>query len=203
MRTTFTLLALICVTALGLVLGCEKIDSPLATDTPTATARRGGNGNGRGPSSGGVVTNPVDSLLTNCGIVVDSAGVTLPTITLTNLTSRHVTGYSYDPRDGSYYPYDVLVISFDAPTIAGQVVDCFTLLADQCQGRVVCTPTNGVPLSQVTTCGSGTTITLPVGVSWLSVSVPSYTGYIQVSTAAGCLYLSQPFTFTPPRVLNL
>lgn len=165
--------------------------------------RRGGNGNGRGNNGGGGTTITPDSILNACGIVLTDTGQWYPTVTINNLRSRHQTAYSYDPATGANtYPYDVLVIDFDSVTIPGKTVNCYLLLADQCQSRIVCNKMNGLYMSQVTTCNPTTRFWLPIGTTWLNPNVQSYTGYIFVGTTDGCIFLSQSFSFEPPRILQ-
>lgn len=178
-------------------VGCEKESS---TPTAEATFKKGGRNNTGGS---GDTTNR-DSLLNACNIVLADTGQSYPTVQLTNLRWRKQTGYSYDQSTGGYtYPYDILIIEFDAPVIAGKTVNCYMLFADQCQSRVVCNRMNGLAVSQVTTCNPTTRFFLPIGNTWLNPYVQTYTGYIYVGTVGGCIYLSQRFTFEPPRILQL
>lgn len=183
------------------LLSCEKETTGPVVDNPLA--RKGGNG--KGPNSGGSgSTIDRDSLLAACGIVLADTGQSYPTVQLTNLRWRKQTGYSYDPATGGYtYPYDILIVEFDSVIIPGKTVNCYMLFADNCDTRVVCNRMNGLAVSQVTTCSSTNRFFLPIGVSWLNPYTPSYTGYVYVGTEGGCIYLSQRFTFEPPRVLNL
>jgi hypothetical protein len=187
--------ALILILAALVFVGCEK-----ETTSPTeASFRRGGRGNN---STTTTATN--DSLLASCGILFTDSGQFYPTVQLSNLRWRKVTGYSYDPATGGYtYPYDILVIEFDAPVIPGKTVNCYLLNADQCQGRVVCNKRNGVEMSQVTTCNGTTRFWLPIGNTWLNPNVQTYTGAIQIGTTDGCIVYSQFFTFEPPRILSI
>lgn len=180
-------------------VGCEK-DSTGPNQITEATFKKGGRNNTGGS---GDTTNR-DSLLNACNIVLADTGQSYPTVQLTNLRWRKQTGYSYDQATGGYtYPYDILIIEFDNAVIAGKTVNCYMLFADQCQTRVVCNRMNGLAVSQVTTCNTTNRIILPIGISWLNPNVPSYTGYIYVGTVGGCIYLSQRFTFEPPRILSL
>lgn len=192
--------------SIGTFIACDKADDPSSSvQSSEALTRKGGNGKGpnSGGGTGGTVTNN-DSLLNACGIVLADTGQSYPTVQLTNLRWYKQTAYSFDPATGGYtYPYDVLIIDFDAPVIAGKVVNCYMLFADQCQTRIVCNRMNGLAVSQVTTCTNTNRIILPIGISWLNPNTPSYTGYIYVGTEGGCIYLSQRFTFEPPRILQL
>jgi hypothetical protein len=182
-------------------LSCEKQSANTVTAEPLL--RKGGNG--KNNNGGGI--SPADSafrdsLFTACGMSITDTGCTYQTVVLNNITSRHLTRYSYDPATGANtHPYDNIIISFDPPVIQGKVINCYMLLADQCQGRPVCTKMNGIYASQVTTCGTLPTFCLPIGVTWLNPNVQTYTGFIYIGTVGGCVYLSQPFTFEPPRIL--
>lgn len=202
MKKLLLLIGAICFVSIGTFIACDKADDPNSSLSPTtqALSKKGGKNN----TGGGGSTIDRDSLLTACGIVLADTGQSYPTVQLTNLRWRKQTGYSYDQSTGGYtYPYDILIIEFDAPVIAGKVVNCYMLFADQCQTRVVCNRMNGLAVSQVTTCNGTTRIILPIGLSWLNPNTPSYTGYIYVGTEGGCIYLSQRFTFEPPRILQL
>lgn len=192
--------------ALTYLFACQKPDDTV-TDVTNSTdmlARRGGNGNGRGNGRPNDTTTTPDTLLAYCGITLSDTGSWYPTVTLNNIRWRKQTGYSYDPATGGYtYPYDILVIDFDSITIPNKTVNCYLLLADHCEGRVVCSKGNGLYLSQVTTCNNTNRFWLPIGTSWLNPNVPTYTGVILVGTTDGCLYYSQPFTFEPPRILQI
>lgn len=197
------------VLAIGFVIAAS-VSSFMACEKSTITEqepsfRRGGNGNGRGNNSGTTTTTYAsDSILDACGVLRSDTGWWYPAVQINNLTWRKQTGYSRDPNTGLYtYPYDILVINMDPVTIPGKTVNCYTLLADQCQGRVVCTKSNGLYLSQVTTCNPTGQFWLPIGTTWLNPNVQTYTGIIMVGTTDGCLYYSQPFTFEPPRILSL
>jgi hypothetical protein len=180
-------------------VSCEK-DTP-QTSVTQPLGKKGGRGNNTG-GSGSTIDR--DSLLAACGIVLADTGQSYPTVQLNNLRWRKQTGYSYDQSTGGYtYPYDILIIEFDSASIPGKVANCYMLFADHCQTRVVCNRMNGLAVSQVTTCNGTTRIFLPIGVSWLNPYEPLYTGYIYVGTEGGCIYLSQRFTFEPPRILQL
>lgn len=193
---------------------CEKTEfsNNQNTELPKLEARRGGNSNGRGNGNnqggGGYDTTAnqayLDSLWQVCGMSWSDTGQSYTTVFLNNLQTRHQTLYSYDPATGGFtYPYDNLIITFDAPVIAGRTVNCYMLFADQCQGRVVCNRMNGLAMSQVTTCNPSNRFCLSIGSTWLNPNVQLYTGYIYIGTVEGCIYLSQPFTFEPPRILQL
>lgn len=170
-------------------LACEKSDMAELE----RTAKRGGRG------GSGTVTNPI-----NCAFTISDTGNWYPAVNVSNIRSRQDIGYSYDPRTGTYSnPYGILVIDFDSVIIPGKTVNCYMLMADQCQGRVVCTKENGYFISQVTTCNTTNRFWIPVGTSWLNPNVPTYTGFIKIGTTDGCLYMSQPFQFQPARIINL
>jgi hypothetical protein len=188
--------SLIAVAAIVTAIGCEKETIEPST-TSQALARKGGNGKGTGGN-----TPAPDTLLQYCGITLSDTGSWYPTVQLNNIAWRKETRYSYDPVTAGYtHPYDVLILTCNPAVIPGKTVTCYMLLADQCQGRPVCSKGNGLYLSQVTTCATTGYFCLPIGVSWLNPSVPTYTGVIVVGTSDGCLYYSQPFNFEPPRVL--
>lgn len=207
MKKVFLAILFLTLASAAIFVGCEK--SETGTGTITNPTDRRGNGNGRGNNTGGTTggtttTTSNDSLLRACGITLSDTGSWYPTVQVNNIRWRKVTGYSYDPATGgNTYPYDILVIEFDAPVITGKTVNCYMLEADQCQGRVVCNKMNGINLSQVTTCNTTTQFWLPIGVTWLNPYVTTYTGVISVGTTDGCIYMSQPFSFEPPRILQL
>lgn len=187
-------------TILITVVACDKKEDATIQPSSIFLSKKGGKNNTGGS---GDTTNR-DSLLNACGIILADTGQSYPTVQLTNLRWRKQTGYSYDQATGGYtYPYDILIIEFDNAVIAGKVVNCYMLFADQCQTRNVCNRMNGLAVSQVTTCNNTNRIFLPIGTSWLNPYTPSYTGYIYVGTEGGCIYLSQRFTFEPPRILQL
>lgn len=204
---------IVAVIATGMAFNaCEKteISNTTNTELPKFEARKGGNGRGNGNNQGGggydTAANQayLDSLWQVCGMRWSDTGQYYPTVILNNLQTRHQTSYSYDQSTGGYtYPYDILVITFDAPSIPNRTVNCYMLFADQCQTRIVCNKMNGLYMSQVTTCNNTTTFFLPIGTTWLNPYTTSYTGYIYIGTAEGCIYMSQPFTFEPPRILQL
>jgi len=195
---TFTVLSAI---VLIYFTSCQKPenDLPQQINNTQIVARKGGNGNGKGKDT---VTTP-DTLLSYCGITLSDTGSWYPTVQINNLRWSKLTRYNYDPNTGTNsYPTDNLIINFDPVTITGKTVNCYMLLADQCQGRVACSKSNGLYLSQVTTCNSTTQFCLPIGVTWLSPYVQTYTGVIMVGTTDGCLFYGQPFSFEPPRILS-
>lgn len=203
MKKFLLLIGILSFISIGTFIACDKADDPNSSLSPSAQilSRKGGKSNTGGTTT---PTSPGDSLLNACGIVLSDTGQSYPTVQLTNLRYRKQTGYSFDPATGGYtYPYDILIIEFDAAIIAGKTVNCYMLFADQCQGRVVCNRMNGLAVSQVTTCNNTNRIILPIGTSWLNPNVQTYTGYIYVGTVDGCSYLSQRFTFEPPRILQL
>ena len=187
--------------SIGTFIACDKADDPSSSvQSSEMLSKKGGRNNTGG--SGSTINR--DSLLAACGIVLADTGQSYPTVQLTNLRWRKQTGYSYDQSTGGYtYPYDILIVEFDSAIIPGKTVNCYMLFADQCQTRVVCNRMNGLAVSQVTTCTNTNRIILPIGISWLNPNTPSYTGYIYVGTEGGCIYLSQRFTFEPPRILQL
>jgi hypothetical protein len=182
------------------ITACDKTEN-----TEMINGKKGGKGNGggnTGTSSTTSSTSSYDSLLNACGMTISDTGCWYPVVQLNNIQWRHQTGYSYNPNTGLYdYPYDILVITFDPPTIAGKTITHYMLLANNCETRVVCNKSNGIYTSQVTTGNPTTTFWLPIGTSWLNPNIQEYTGLIQIITSDGCMSISQPFTFEPPRIL--
>lgn len=197
-----TLLASIGIIALLLFIGisCTKQDDSNSEIQAELVGKKGqGNGNGGGSTS---PSTNIDSLNASCGMVLTDTGCWYPVIQLRNLHWYKHIAYSYNPATGlNDHPYEVLMLSFDAPVIAGKTIRSYMLSADQCSMRVVCNGINGIPMSQVTTGNPTTTFALPVATTWLNPSVQQYTGVIQIITNEWCMYVSQPFTFEPPRYL--
>ena len=208
MKKILFLIGILSFLSIGTFIACDKGDDFNSSLQPSTEMlnKKGGNGNGRGNTGGstGGNTSSSDSILDACGVLRSDTGWWYPTVQLTNLTWRKQTGYSYDPNTGTNsYAYDILVINFDVAIIPGKTVVGYQLRADQCSGRPVCTKSNGYYLSQVTTNNPSTQFWLPIGTTWLSPSIQTYTGVIMVVTSDGCLYYSQFFSFEPPRILNL
>lgn len=186
-------------TALAFV-GCEK-ETPSISSTQEASFRRGGNGNGGGGNTAPTTTVPDssafrDSLFTACGMAWDYSvtptGLNSQTIQLNNLRTSHVQRVSTG-GNGSTYTYDVLVVEFDPVTIPGQTVYGYTLAAGPCvsqcanfQGQSYCLQGLPTPTAR---------IYLPAPQKNIPIGSQCY-GLIKIDTYQGCIYFSQPFTFT-------
>lgn len=187
MKKLVLLVGILSIVSIGTFIACEKADNP----TTEALSKKGGKA-----STGGTAGSPLDSLYNACGMTITDTGSTYPTVTINNINPylRNI------PSSDSTY-YSQLVIRFDAPVIPGKTVSSYLLFADQCSGRPACSKMNGIYLSQVTAGVPYNTFYISIGTSWLNPYVTSYTGVICVVTTEGCMYLSQPFTFFPPRIL--
>ena len=202
--TAIVIASVLSVAALLSSISCEK--ETIEPNQPQALARKGGgkgNGGNNSPTTGNSTGNAyLDSLYSACGMVLTDSGLVYPTVQINNIVSTHNTSYSYDPVTGGYtHPYDNVIITFTAPTIPGKTIQGYQLWADQCSQQTNCFWCNGVYQKQITTQVATTTFILPIGITMLNPSLPSYTGFIHVATTDGCIYISQPFTFTPPRYL--
>lgn len=185
----------------AILVACEKSE-PAVNMEPKVMARRGGNGNGGGGGNGSSATSVQDSsafrdsLFTACGMSWDYSvtptGLNSRTIQLTNLRTSHVQRVSTG-GDGSTYTYDVLVVEFDPVTIPGQTVYGYTLAAGPCssqcvnfQGQSYCLQGLPTPTAR---------IYLPAPQKNIPIGSQCY-GLIKIDTYQGCIYFSQPFTFT-------
>lgn len=185
----------------AILVACEKSE-PAVTMEPKVMARRGGNGNGGGGGNGSSTTSVQDSsafrdsLFTACGMSWDYSvtptGLNSQTIQLNNLRTSHVQRVSTG-GDGSTYTYDVLVVEFDPVTIPGQTVYGYTLAAGPCssqcgnyQGQSYCLQGLPTPTAR---------IYLPAPQKNIPIGSQCY-GLIKIDTYQGCIYFSQPFTFT-------
>lgn len=176
-------------------VACEK-DASIVPDTTAAldgtmVSKKGGRA-----TTGTVGTGSLDTLYQRCGMVITDTACTYPVVTVNNINPylRNL------PSSDSTY-YSQLVIRFDAPMITGKVISSYILFADQCSGRPACTKMNGIYMSQVTAGVPYNAFYISIGTSWLNPYVTSYTGIIMACTTDGCMYASQPFNFSPPRVL--
>lgn len=185
----------------AILVACEKSE-PAVNMEPKVMARRGGNGNGGGGGNGSSATSVQDSsafrdsLFTACGMSWDYSvtptGLNSQTIQLNNLRTSHVQRVSTG-GDGSTYTYDVLVVEFDPVTIPGQTVYGYTLAAGPCssqcgnyQGQSYCLQGLPTPTPR---------IYLPAPQKNIPIGSQCY-GLIKIDTYQGCIYFSQPFTFT-------
>jgi hypothetical protein len=185
----------------AILVACEKSE-PAVNMEPKVMARRGGNGNGGGGGNGSSATSIQDSsafrdsLFTACGMSWDYSvtptGLNSRTIQLTNLRTSHVQRVSTG-GDGSTYTYDVLVVEFDPVIIPGQTVYGYTLAAGPCssqcgnyQGQSYCLQGLPTPTAR---------IYLPAPQKNIPIGSQCY-GLIKIDTYQGCIYFSQPFTFT-------